>query len=653
MASRIYLIGVLWLLRCALCIPAGFEFDLNKIPVETIENDVQAWMHPPVAQVGHDTTAQHVQFDHDAHAVGLAGSSTPLQGTSQQLQNQPPSPVRHPGSLAAPQEMDVSQVVESTKPNQMSLGDASIARSSPLKRPFQSQFQAGSSQEMERQHLRRQIGTLPHALVQSEPSGTNLPAQSEQSIGTSSRLGPPSASDSLSNDQDSASSQQNTHASIPVLGSPIGSIQGASITLPIGDAASSSSYRPLLPARELGGHKKGRRMKIPFSTHPELSALVKLDEAGVRAQSLKDPSAFSGAIFDVTIHDDANVGRLIAGLRSSILGSTNNDLGGELSRAPLSLHTKREPLRFLGTYFKRSQLARLVHFEGADRTRSFFLIRLNNYRWIARRSDTRYVGVWEIASNPHPESLVLYFLGFYPFSTSEFVELGEHQQVRSFYLKAKHPFHGEQRRQGHVPESVALKVWIFKAPDLASREEQADDLNPILQAHPDMQKLSESGQLRRILAMNPLLQGRHLYVYQQSPRTQLLIKQLKAGLERLKATPDVASDPFQPIELPEAQIRDFSAIASKTYRKPKKVKAIKEENGEVFMLDFFPRFGWVKPSRPNIILIWQFGPAIEGKRLLFCRGIYRIDRRSYQQLTPSIVRGLQDFVFQYNTLELP
>ncbi|CDW97781.1 hypothetical protein [Sporisorium scitamineum] len=114
--------------------------------------------------------------------------------------------------------------------------------------------------------------------------------------------------------------------------------------------------------------------------------------------------------------------------------------------------------------------------------------------------------------------------------------------------------------------------------------------------------------------MNPLLQGRHLYVYQQSPRTQLLIKQLKAGLERLKATPDVASDPFQPIELPEAQIRDFSAIASKTYRKPKKVKAIKEENGEVFMLDFFPRFGW---------------------------------------LTPSIVRGLQDFVFQYNTLELP
>lgn len=267
---------------------------------------------------------------------------------------------------------------------------------------------------------------------------------------------------------------------------------------------------------------------------------------------------------------------------------------------------------------------------------------MNNYRLVLRRSHTRYVGVWEIASHNRHDTLALLFRGFHPFATFEYNALG----AREFLLQSDRALTQELERQDQ-PSGKAISVMkIFETAKLAPDERKTLDLEGIEGLHPDMRELVASGELEKILENSSQIAGQHFYVYQQSPRTLQLI-------ERLKSTPNVAPEAFEPIVLPEEQIKDFNMVASKRFRMPQEVKVIKLDNGELFMLNFFPKFYWIKPSRENVVGLWQFGPAIEGRRILICRGLYSVDRNSYGQLTSESVSGLQDSVFQYNNAELP
>lgn len=83
----------------------------------------------------------------------------------------------------------------------------------------------------------------------------------------------------------------------------------------------------------------------------------------------------------------------------------------------------------------------------------------------------------------------------------------------------------------------------------------------------------------------------------------VLIALLKASLT------DVAVD-LKSITLPQARIKDFGAISTRKFRRPKEVKVLSKEEQQMFMLGFFLRLNW--PSRSNVLTVWQFQLSREG-----------------------------------------
>ncbi|CBQ70644.1 conserved hypothetical Ustilaginaceae-specific protein [Sporisorium reilianum SRZ2] len=647
--GRIYLVGILLLLRCALCTPLrpsilarGLSFDLNEIPVEDIDDGLRSWMQTPAVPVGHDSSAAgHVRFAQGALSTRQDENSFPLQSQPPQSHGQLLSTLRHTGPLAASQASQgfhTPEFVEPAKLDQPSLRDADPENSLSLKRPLQ--FQDGSSPAFQPQRSQLPGPTSSDARARSDPNLSYLQTPSEQNIGGFAGTGSSLSSGSSSHRQDSIPWHPSTQASTPSLGAPVGQDKSIFNTLPKDSSASSSSSHPLLPALEIPKHERKKLRKIPSLEDFDLASIVNKREADVRALSVQDPSRFSGALFKMSKRWDPNVNQLMASIGAS---PSARDTTADIGPWSLGANARRDPHTFFRNYFSRRKEAIQVIFRDNNAQRSLLLTLLTNHRWIAGRRSKTLVGVWEIASDSENGRVALDFFGFHPFYPLKFAALERRAAGSGHrYLLQRDPTPSQE--EANPP--IKLKIFRVQKEALAAEEQGNPALGPGLLQQPDMQRLIESGELDRAIAISRLTRGNHVYVYQESAQTLAVI-------ERWKRAADIASGSFTLLKLDADQKAEVAMISAGRYQVRKKVKVVREDDGETFMLDFYPRLYWKSHSQRNTIAVWQFGPAIGGKRLMICRGFYHVEGDSYDRLTPGTVRGLQNFVFQYNMATLP
>ncbi|KAJ9477483.1 Lipase [Pseudozyma hubeiensis] len=405
--------------------------------------------------------------------------------------------------------------------------------------------------------------------------------------------------------------------------------------------AGSLPPQPLLPAPFVRIKQFDDRKRLSAPSRSDLPALVAKSEAEIRSQSLQDPTVFFGATFELAVSPDAEINSFISSLHMG--ESSTSRVGWTRPPEPMmqDLAGEQDLLGYLRGCFRMRKEALQVLFPDGQNPRSLYLILLHNHPLIHEKSLTRLLGVFEIGSNPVPDKLTLHFRGFHHFYGTEYLALEQLPQTtgRKFWF--------QQDRTAVYTSKVDMTMRIVKLDGKdPSQQRLVLDSDAMQSYHPDVQELIRTGEVARVLAMDHLAPGGHLYIYQESP-------DMPARIQRWKSTAGLPLGSLLQKKLEKKDQDEIVFVFSTKFRKREPVKVITEANGEMFMLSMKKKSGWVKNIYDNTMTVWQIGPEVQGRRLMICRGVYTIRARAYSQLTPQRLPGLRDSSFSNKMQGLP
>ncbi|GAC97014.1 lipase [Pseudozyma hubeiensis SY62] len=407
--------------------------------------------------------------------------------------------------------------------------------------------------------------------------------------------------------------------------------------------AGSLSPQPLLPAPFVRIKQFEDRKRLRAPSRSDLADLVAKSEAAIRSQSLQDPTVFFGATFELAISPDAETDRFVSSLH---LGESSASRVGWTQQPESKAQVfadGQDPFEYFRGLFRKRQEALQVIFPSGQDPRCLYLILLHNHPLIQAKSLARLLGVFEIGSNSVPNKLTLHFRGFHESYGTEYLALEQLPQAtgRKYWF--------QQDRTALYTSKADMTMRIVKldgTDSVQDRQQLALDSDEMQSYHPDVQELIRTGEVGRVLAMDHLAPGGHLYIYQES-------SEMPARIQRWKSTAGLPLGSFLRKNLGKKDKDEIAFVFSTKFRQREPVKVITEANGEMFMLSMKKKSGWVKNIYDNTMTVWQIGPEIQGRRLMICRGVYTIRARAYSQLTPQRLPGLRDSSFSNKMQGLP